>query len=157
MDALKSAVQILEKQVAALGSDKTDDVLRGSTREVYRFLLKSGKPAGTREIQRALNLSSPSLASYHLAKLEEAGLLKKENGNYVIDKVVLEDCVKVSRFFVPRFLFYAVFAVLLLTIELTLFRPSVVTSFYFFATAGTLVCAIAFCYETARVWFKDRF
>jgi DNA-binding transcriptional ArsR family regulator len=140
-----------------LGSDKTDDVLRGSTREVYRFLLKSGKPAGTREIQRALNLSSSSLAAYHLTKLEEAGLLKKKNGNYVIDKVVLEDCVKVSRFLIPRFLFYGVFAVLLVAIELTLLRPATITSFYFFATAGTLFCALAFCYETARVWVKDRF
>ena len=157
MDALKSTNQLLEKQVAALGSDKTDDVLRGSTREVYRFMLKSGKPAGTREIQRALNLSSPSLAAYHLTKLEEAGLLKKENGGYVIDKLVLEDCVKISRFLIPRFLFYAIFAVLLVVIELTLLKPAVITSFYFFATVGTLVCAVAFCYETARVWVKGSF
>jgi hypothetical protein len=146
----------LEKQVAALGSDKTDDVLRGSTREVYRFLLKSGKPAGTREIQRALNLSSPSLAVYHLTKLEDAGLLKRENGNYVIDRVVLEDCVKINRFLIPRFLFYAIFAVFLAITELILLRPTVITSFYFFATVGTLICAIAFCYETARVWVKGR-
>ena len=143
--------------MANLGSDKTDDVLKGSTLEVYRLLLKSGKPVGTREIQRTLNLSSPSLAAYHLAKLEDAGLLKKENGNYVINKVVLEDCVKVSRFLIPRFLFYAVFAVLLLITELTLLRPPIITSFYFFATVGTLVCAVAFCYETARVWIKGGF
>ncbi len=157
MDALKLTIQILERAVANLGSDKTDDVLRGSTLEVYRLLLKSGKPVGTREIQRALNLSSPSLAAYHLAKLEDAGLLKKESGNYVINKVVLEDCIKVSRFLIPRFLFYAIFAVLLLVLELTLLRPSVITSFYFFATVGTLVCAVAFCYETARVWVKGGF
>ena len=132
MDALKSTVQILEKQVAALGSDQTDDVLKGSTREVYRFLLKSGKPAGAREIQRALNLSSPSLAAYHLTKLEEAGLLKKENGSYVIDRVVLEDCVKVSRFLIPRFLFYAIFAVLLFVMELTFAKASCCYQFLFF-------------------------
>jgi hypothetical protein len=143
--------------VAALGSDQTDDVLKGSTREVYRFLLKSGKPAGTREIQRALNLSSPSLAAYHLTKLEEAGLLKKENGSYIIDRVVLEDCVKVSRFLVPRFLFYAIFAVLLFVMELTFLRPAAITSFYFFATVGTFGCAFAFCYETARVLVKGSF
>ena len=157
MDALKSTNQILERAVAALGSDQTDDVLRGSTLEVYRFLLKSGKPAGAREIQRVLNLSSPSLAVYHLTKLEDAGLLKKENGNYVINKVVLEDCVKVSRFLIPRFLFYAIFAVLLVVTELTLLKPPVITSFYFFAIVGTLVCAVAFCYETARVWVKGGF
>lgn len=143
--------------MATLGSEKTDDVLKGSTLEVYRFLLKSGKPVGTREIQRALNLSSPSLAAYHLTKLEEAGLLKKENGNYAINKVVLEDCVKVSRFLIPRFLFYAIFAVLLVVTELTLLRPTIITSFYFFATVGTLICALAFCYETARVGVKGGF
>ena len=70
-------------------NDKSDDVLKGTTAEVYRFILTVGKPVGVREVQRALNLSSPSLALYHLSKLEEVGLLKRENGNYVVDKVVL--------------------------------------------------------------------
>ena len=80
--------KLIERAVASLGSDKTDDVLRGTTLEVYHFILKSGKPIGVREVQRALNLSSPSLAVYHMSKLEEAGLLKRENGDYVINKVV---------------------------------------------------------------------
>jgi hypothetical protein len=71
--------------------------------------------------------------------------------------MVLGYCVKVSRFLIPRFLFYAVFAVSLLSVEMTLVRPSVVTSFYFFANAGTLVCAVAFCYETARILVKGKF
>jgi hypothetical protein len=49
-----------------------------------------------REVQRALNLSTPSLAAYHLAKLEDAGLIKKEKGTYVINKVVLEDYIKIT-------------------------------------------------------------
>jgi predicted transcriptional regulator len=59
--------------------DQTKDVLKGTTLEVYRFLLKSNKPVGTRELQRALNLSSSSVATYHLSKLEDAGLLKRES------------------------------------------------------------------------------
>lgn len=137
-----------------MGTDKSEEVLRGTTLEVYLFMLKNGNPMGIREVQRALNLSSPSLAVYHMTKLEEAGLLKKEGGNYVINKVVLEDCVKVSRFLIPRFLFYAIFAGLLLAIELTVLRPAVITSFAFFAIAGTAACAVAFSYETARVWIK---
>jgi DNA-binding transcriptional ArsR family regulator len=137
--------------------DQPEDALKGTSLEVYRFLLRNGRSTGVREVQRALNLSTPSLAAYHLAKLEEAGLLKKENGNYTINKVVLEDCIKVSRFLIPRYLCYAIFAVLLLVIELTIFRPPVITSFYFLATSGTFVCMLAFCYETAKVWSKGGF
>ena len=140
-----------------MASASDEDALKGNSLEVYRFLLRNGKAAGVREVQRALNLSTPSLASYHLSKLEEAGLIKKENGNYVIDKVILEDCIKVNRFLIPRFLGYAIFAFLLLITELTVLRPSVVTSFYFFATVGTFICALAFSYETAKVWYKGGF
>ena len=140
-----------------LASASNEDALKGNSLEVYRFLLRNGKPAGVREVQRALNLSTPSLASYHLSKLEDAGLIKKENGNYVIDRIILEDCIKVNRFLIPRFLGYAIFAFLLLISELTVLRPSVVTSFYFFATVGTFICALAFCYETAKVWYKGGF
>ncbi len=44
-------------------SNEAGTVLKGTTLEVYRFLLKSGKPVGVRGVQRALNLSSPSLAA----------------------------------------------------------------------------------------------
>ena len=138
-------------------SNETEETLKGTSLGVYRFLLKNGKPVGVREVQRALGLSSPSLAAYHLAKLEEAGLIKKESGNYVINKVVLEDCIKVSRFLIPRYLCYALFAVLLFITEVTFLRPPVITSFFFFATAGTFICAVIFCYETAKVWIKGGF
>lgn len=130
---------------------------KGTTMEVYRFLLKSNKPVGAREVQRALDLSSPSLAVYHLTKLEDVGLVKREDGGYAVDKVVLEDSIKVSRFLIPRFLFYAIFSVLLVFAEFTFLRPTVVTSEYFFSTVGTSLCALAFCYETAKVWRKGGF
>ena len=137
--------------------DDPESMLKGTTLEVYRFLLKSNKPVGAREVQKALNLSTPSLAVYHLSKLEDVGLLKREDGGYVINKVVLEDGVKISRFLIPRFLFYAIFSVLLLATELTILRPSVVTAEYFFTTTGTAICALAFCYETAKTWSKGGF
>jgi DNA-binding transcriptional ArsR family regulator len=137
--------------------EQPEDALKGTSLEVYRFLLKSSKSMGVREVQRALNLSTPSLAAYHLSKLEDAGLIKKENGAYSINKVVLEDCIKVSRFLIPRYLCYAVFAVSLLIGELTFLRPPTITRFYFFATAGTFVCALAFCFETYKVWSKGGF
>ena len=137
-------------------NDKSDDVLKGTTAEVYRFILTVGKPVGVREVQRALNLSSPSLALYHLSKLEEVGLLKRENGNYVVDKVVLDNSVKVSHFLVPRHLFYAIFTITALIIELTILRPTFITCVYFFMAATTAVCVAAFLFETVRTWIKER-
>ena len=51
-----------------MGSEGAKDGLRGKTLEVYRYLLKSKNPVGIREVQRSLDLSTPSLASYHLNK-----------------------------------------------------------------------------------------
>lgn len=139
-----------------MGSDRADDILRGTTLEVYRYLLKKGKPVGTREVQRALQLSSPSLAVYHLSKLEDAGLLKRQDGDYVVDRVILEDSVKISRFVVPRYLFYAIFAVGALIVYLAFFTPSTITSGFFFAAVVIAVCAVAFCFETVRSQLKGR-
>ncbi|MEM2130516.1 MAG: winged helix-turn-helix domain-containing protein [Candidatus Bathyarchaeia archaeon] len=135
-------------------SGEQEEVLRGTTMEVYRFLLKSNKPMGAREVQRALNLSSPSLATYHLSKLEETGLLKKESDGFVVNKIILNDSIRIRRFLIPRFLFYSVFAITALVFELTLFRPSTLTGQYVFFVAVTLACAIIFCYETAKTWTK---
>ena len=131
-------------------SGDVDTVLKGTTLEVYRFFLKKGKPVGVRAVQRALNLSSPSLAVYHLSKLEDAGLLSRESGDYVVNRIVLEDVVKVNRFLIPRYLFYALFALVALILDLTVFKPSFLTSGYFFATVVILACTIAFFFESAR-------
>jgi hypothetical protein len=119
-------------------------------------MLKTRKPLGIREIQRALNLSSPSVAQYHLSKLEHVGLLKREAGNYVVNKVVLENCIKISRFLVPRYLFYSVFAFAVLFIELLLLRPLTINREYFFYTTVTGLFVFIFCYETAKVWVNDK-
>ena len=129
-------------------------MLKGTTLEVYRFLLKSSKPVCIRELQRALNLSSPSVANYHLSKLEDAGLLKKEQGNYTVAKYLLENSVKIRRFLVPRYLFYAIFAFAVLAIELIYLRPAVLTREYVFTTTATAIFALAFCYETVKTWRK---
>ncbi len=135
-------------------SDETHDNLKGTTLEVYRFLLKSNKPVGARELQRALNLSSPSLAAYHLSKLEEIGLAKNENGEFVVSKNLLEDCIKINRFLIPRYLFYSIFAVAALVASLTLLRPATISREYFFFVGVIAACALAFCFETAKTWAK---
>lgn len=117
-------------------------------------MLKSSKPLGIREVQRALNLSSPSVAQYHLSKLEQAGLVKREVGNYVVNRVLLDSCVKINRFIIPRYLFYSVFSAVILFLELTILKPAVFSSNYFFFAVATAVFFLIFCYETVRVWLK---
>ncbi len=130
------------------------DTLRGTTLQVYRFLLKTSKPVGAREVYRALKFSSPSIATYHLSKLEEACLVKREGSNYVINKVLLENSVRISRFLLPKFLFYSILALAFLAVELTLLRPPVLTADYFFFTTSTAILAFLLCYETAKTWIK---
>ena len=59
--------------------------LEGTTFTVYFYVLKESKPVGPREVMRGANLSSPSVAYRHLQKLEDLGLLEKnEKGRYII-------------------------------------------------------------------------
>jgi len=140
--------------VSMLTAEESADILRGTSLDVYFLLLKTSKPLGIREIQRTLNLSSPSVAQYHLSKLEHAGFLKREGGNYVINRVVLDNRVKISRFLIPRYLFYSIFAVIIFLIGLIFIRPTVINREYFFFMATTLIFVLIFCYETAKVWRK---
>ena len=137
-----------------LVDDESKEVLRGTTLEVYRFLLKSNKPVGTRELQRALNLSSSSVATYHLSKLEDTGLLKREAGGFTVNKFLLENSIKISRFLVPRYFFYAIFAIAVLLIELTVLKPVLLYREYVFSTVATGIFAFFFCYETMKTWIR---
>lgn len=130
------------------------DILKGTTLDIYRLMLKTNKPLGIREVQRALKLSSPSVAQYHLLKLEQAGLVKRDAGNYVVNRVLLDSFVKINRFLIPRYLFYSVFSAVILVLELTILRPTVFSSYFFFYATATLVFLLIFCYETVRVWLK---
>lgn len=136
---------------------KKDSIsLKGTALDIYRLLLKTQKPLGIREIQRTLNLSSPSVAQYHLAKLENEGLLKREAGNYVVDKVLLDNCIKISRFIVPRYLFYSIFAIVAFLVELLFLRPVIITREYFFFISITGLLATILLYETVKIWNSDR-
>jgi len=42
----------------------------GTTLNVYSYVVKKGKPVGPREVMRGTNLSSPSVAYWHLQKLK---------------------------------------------------------------------------------------
>jgi predicted DNA-binding transcriptional regulator len=140
--------------VSDLVIDESKEVLKGKTLEVYRFLLKSNKPVGTRELQRALKLSSSSVAMYHLSKLEDAGLLKREVGGYRVSIYILENSVKISRFLIPRYFFYTIFIITVLIIEFTIMKPNYLYREYLFSVITTCIIASLLCYETIKTWLR---
>src|SRR5207249_7793299 len=73
---------------------------------------RSGDSVRLRDIQRAMNFSSPSSALFHLQKLESAGLVQKDNvGDYRIKTRVRVSLVRnfliIKGALIPRHLFYA--------------------------------------------------
>lgn len=130
--------------------------LKGTTLVVYWHLLKTGGSSTARKLQRELKLSSPSVAAYHLEKLCDLGLARKNTrGDYEAKEQVpvgaLRSFVRVSGFMVPRFLFYtAYFATLLATFLLLYVRSFTAPEVFalFLAASATLITL----YETLREW-----
>jgi len=75
-------------------------------------------------------------------------------GGFTVCKFLLENSIKVSRFLVPRYFFYSVFAVVALLLELTILKPSVVYREYAFSLVATGILVFFFCYETAKTWLR---
>jgi len=74
---------------------------------IYLYLLNKGRPAGPREIARELGIS-PSLAYYHLKRLEEQGLVSKSRDGYsVSSRLAIEGFIALGRRLVPRMYIYA--------------------------------------------------
>jgi repressor of nif and glnA expression len=131
------------------------DVLRGLALKVYRFILKNDKPVGIREVQRALNLSSPTLALYHMNKLEEAGLIKKEANGYVADRIVLENVIRLRRILIPRNFFYTIFLITSLVMLAVFLRPPTLSREYIFSLAVISVAAATSVYETIKALSQE--
>lgn len=121
---------------------------------MYRYAIKMGKPVGVREVQKALNLSSPRLASYHLEKLEEAGLLKQTSEGFVVDRMVLENFVSFHRLLIPKYFLYFTFFAAAMVFQVILFKPSEMTSEYLFATTILVIATAYFGYETVTTFLK---
>lgn len=131
------------------------DVLRGLTLKVYRFILKNDKPVGIREVQRGLNLSSPTLALYHMNKLEEAGLIKKEANGYVADRIILQNLIRLRRILIPRNFFYMIFLITSLVMLAVFLRPPTLSREYIFSLAVISVAAATSVYETMKVFSQE--
>lgn len=134
-----------------------ESYLKGKTLLVYWYLLQQPThTVGVREVQRALHLSSPSVAVHHLDKLQDLGLVtKRGTGEYVLEEEVkvgiLRFFTRMGRYLVPRYLFYSVLFSTMLTGYLTLIAMGqIVYSVY--AILFGLVATVAFWVETVRLW-----
>ncbi len=129
--------------------------LKGNTLRTYFALLSSEKGVmGVRELQRKLGFSSPALASYHLRKLEELGLVIEDRGDYRLVKEVrvgvLTQFIKLGTHMLPRYVLYAAFFSTLLVYYLLQLRELQFYSIFglIFGVLGTVL----FWFETLRVW-----
>jgi hypothetical protein len=130
--------------------------LKGKTLLVYMHILKRpNDPVGVREVQRELGFSSPSVSSYHLAKLQDLGLVENVYGDYRLVKDVkvgvLRQFITFGGVMLPRYLFYAVLmtSMLLTYLIQTPFFPS---REYITTIVMGLVPTLILWYETMKIW-----
>jgi len=86
--------------------------LTGRTLMVY-FVLLNKKTIGVRELQRHLDLSSPSVAKYHLEKLVDMNLVINRKGVYHLDRKadipLLTSWILIGKILIPKVIFAAIF------------------------------------------------
>jgi predicted DNA-binding transcriptional regulator len=139
-----------------LSNGKVEAQLKGNTLRVYIYALKRRR-VGVREVQRALSLSNPSLAQYHLNKLRELGLLKEESGEYQVSNEVrvdvMRDFLRVGTLLVPRFVFYAaVFSVFTLYLAAITFSTYGAEPILVWFLALLSLASGIFWYEAQKAW-----
>ena len=140
------------------------NALQGKTLIIYWTLLKSPEPMGIRELQRQLNLSSPSLVSYHIKKLEELHLIDKTQiGAYFVirkDNILeLKDLIIFrlldKTWAVPRMFFYALVYTILFICFIPIFIIGdnlLITNSFIFALIFGVLGMFFFWYETIKAY-----
>jgi len=131
--------------------------LTGKTLLVYLYMLKSKKDTfGVREIQRKLGFTSPSVAIYHLEKLNSLGLVDKtEIGEYYIKREVkvgvLKFYTRIGSLLLPRYLFYSTFFTAMILYYLVFFEHTFSVDQIVALVFGTIACIILW-FETLKIW-----
>ncbi|UCF58681.1 MAG: winged helix-turn-helix transcriptional regulator [Candidatus Bathyarchaeota archaeon] len=144
-DVSSSDLEVIESQ------------LKGKTLRIYWYLLRSpSSKVGVREIQRSLDLSSPSVAAHHLEKLLSLGLVEKSmTGEYFLVQEVkvglLGFFTRLGRFLVPRYLFYSLWLSTMFVIYRTLYWPSGCIHNIAAVIFGSIASVILW-FETVRLW-----
>ncbi len=99
-------------------ADNTE--LEGITLSVYWYVVKEGRPVGPRDVMKGAHLSSPSVAYRHLQKLEELGLLQKNDyGEYLVkQKLNMKGYVWVGHRFLSKMFLYGLIFTCILIVEI---------------------------------------
>ena len=126
-----------------------DKELPVNTLTVYEFVVKENRPVRLREVMRGTNLSSSSVAHRHLQKLEDVGLLEKNQlGEYIVkEKIGVNSQVWVGRTLIPRLMIYSFFFMGAFVAEigiivLSLFLTDLVIGIPIFSLTGLTACAM---------------
>ena len=131
--------------------------LKGVTLRVYWHILGSKRQAvGVRPVQRALGLSSPSVALHHLEKLRDLGLLEKDStGEYRLVELVkvgvLRNFVGVLGFLLPRYLFFSTMFTVMLVLYPIIYKPDWSVHNIMALVFGISAVAVSWS-ETWRAW-----
>ena len=132
--------------------------LRGNTLRVYWYMLQQGDSVGVREVQRAIGMSSPSVASHHLTKLVDLELVEKRIDNsYELKRVVkvgiLRNFITYRGKLLPRYAFAAFFfsTFTIAYLALTFFVSVSIFDRYIALVVG-IAAAIYSWFETYRLW-----
>ncbi|MHB8568359.1 MAG: helix-turn-helix domain-containing protein [Nitrososphaerales archaeon] len=134
---------------------KTPEI-RGNTLRVYLYTLKHS-PCELRDIQHALNFSTPSLASYHLSRLMRAGYVNQdESGRYLAVKDVsgeiLEGYTRIGTNIVPQLFFLSLlFSLLVGFFSFEALDRNSYVPYLALAAIGTVALL---WFETFRLWKK---
>ncbi len=103
-----------------------EDLIRGKSLQIYWHLLTAG-PKGVREIQRDLNLTSPSSVSFQLDRLMKAGIVSKDESTdkyFVSEEVktgILGFYVRFGYRMIPRLTLFLLFQLTGIVVFLILF------------------------------------
>lgn len=113
------------------------------------------RSVGVRETQRALSLSSPSVASYHLDKLASTNLIEKDpTGTYHLRRKAeiasLAQYLLLGKWVVPRYFFYAIFSTIFYLGFLMLFFDGELTSANMFGVMVGFFSCLIFWIETIK-------
>jgi len=128
--------------------------VRGNTLKVYLYILKYGS-CELRDVQRGVGLSTPSLASYHLGKLSEAGYVRQdEHGRYCVvgdaSIKILDGYSKIGPAIVPQLFFFTVLFTIL-TVFLS-YEVLQAPGFTVYLIVASVAMVLTFWYETVRLW-----
>ncbi len=140
-----------------------DSELKGQTLRIYWHILGLNRKESIsiRAVQRALGLSSPSVASHHLEKLKTLGLLEKDaTGEYhLVGQVkvgVLQNFVGFLGVLLPRYLFYSTMFTVMLILYPIIYPPNLSAHNIMALVFGVSAVAVSWN-ETFRVWRRRPF